>query len=58
MIISKSQITPSQAAVTLNCGKMTVPAYSFATIVVGSGAAGLNAADLIGAAGNSVAVVT
>lgn len=58
MIISKSQITPSQAAVTLNGGKMTVPAYSFATIVVGSGAAGLNAADLLGAAGNPVAVVT
>ncbi len=58
MIISKSQIIPSQAAVTLNGKSTTVPAYSFATIVVGSGAAGLNAADLLGAAGNPVAVVT
>ena len=58
MIISKSQITPSQVEITLNGRKATVPAYSFATIVVGSGAAGLNAADLLGAAGSSVAVVT
>lgn len=58
MIISKKQLTAQIAEISLNGRKITAPHYHFGTIVVGSGAAGLNAADILAAQGISAAVVT
>lgn len=58
MIISKKQLTAQNAEISLNGRKITAPHYHFGTIVVGSGAAGLNAADILAAQGISAAVVT
>ena len=58
MIISKKQLTAQIAEISLNGRKITAPHYHFGTIVVGSGAAGLNAADILAAQGVSAAVVT
>ena len=49
MIISKSTIPHSSTELILSGRKITVPSYKFPAIVIGSGAAGLNAADLIAA---------
>lgn len=60
MIISKSPIIPITREFALNGEQLTVPVYSFDTIVVGSGAAGLNCADLVATLSDhsSVAIVT
>ena len=60
MIISKSPIIPKSREFLLNGEKLTAPVYSFDTVVVGSGAAGLNCADLVATLSDrpSVAIVT
>ena len=60
MIISKSPIIPKSREFLLNGEQLTAPVYSFDTIVVGSGAAGLNCADLVATLSDhpSVAIVT
>ncbi len=55
MIISDKFIPAEWVDVKVNGKAYEVPSYRFGTVVVGSGAAGLNAADLIG---EDVAVVT
>ena len=47
-----------EVEISLNGRRITAPHYHFGTIVVGSGAAGLNAADILAAHGVSAAVVT
>ena len=51
MIISKRVINREITEIAVNGRKITAPVYSFDSIVVGSGAAGLNASDLIAAGG-------
>ena len=60
MIISKSPIIPKSREFLLNGEKLTAPVYSFDTVVVGSGAAGLNCADLVATLSDdaTVAIVT
>lgn len=60
MIISKSPIIPITREFALNGEQLTVPVYSFDTVVVGSGAAGLNCADLVAVLSDdaTVAIVT
>ncbi|MCI8386855.1 MAG: FAD-binding protein [Clostridiales bacterium] len=61
MIISKNIISPEIREILVGADKITAPMYSFNTVVVGSGAAGLNCADLIASNahnGQSVAIIT
>lgn len=58
MIISKQEIKPRHIELGINGEKFSAKRYHFDSIVVGSGAAGLNAADLIALGGGKVAVVT
>lgn len=47
MIIFEKTINPTLRSLYVNGVRMTVPVYSVGTVVVGSGAAGLNCADLL-----------
>lgn len=58
MIISRKAIEYKLIEVSINGERFDARLYSFDSIVVGSGAAGLNAADLIALGGGDVAVVT
>lgn len=61
MIIAKNKPIPALRTMHVNGETITVPVYSFNTVVVGSGAAGLNCADLIAVRakeGQTVAIVT
>ena len=58
MIISKKIIDREITGISVNGRSIKAPVYSFNSIVVGSGAAGLNAADLIAAGGGETAIVT
>lgn len=58
MIISSKEISSVTTKVQVNATELDTRVYSFDTIVVGSGAAGLNAVDLLAARGNNVALVT
>ena len=58
MIISEKKITSGTKKLTVNGRVENVRVYESDTIVVGSGAAGLNAADLIAAGGGEVVIVT
>lgn len=58
MIISKHLVTPEIREFPADGEAIRVPVYGFNTVVVGSGAAGLNCADLISEGGGAVAIVT
>ena len=58
MIISEKKIASGMKKLTVNGRVENVRVYESGTIVVGSGAAGLNAADLIAAGGGEVVIVT
>lgn len=58
MIITGKEISSATIKVQVNSTELNTRVYTFDTIVVGSGAAGLNAVDLLAARGNNVALVT
>lgn len=58
MIISEMELAFEICELTVNDKSLKAPVYTFGTAVVGSGAAGLNCADLLAARGHSVAVIT
>ncbi len=58
MITASKELVFERRELTMNEKALTVPIYTFGTAVVGSGAAGLNCADLLATGGHSVAVVT
>ncbi|MBQ8552143.1 MAG: FAD-binding protein [Clostridia bacterium] len=58
MIITKKELAHELRELKINERSLRVPVYTFGTAVVGSGAAGLNCADLLSVSGQSVAVIT